>query len=125
MVVGVDPIRDAPETAELFETLNGSRLDDVARAIDFGLIGPGVAQLRELFVDRLFELLSCVSRPRRRLKLEHRAERQRVLLRLDVLRDLLFVDQLLVQAARSAAAQDGRRDVGVGITRREEWRRDP
>ena len=88
-------------------------------------VGGAGAEGGQLLVDRLLELLGGVPRARGGLDLEHRAEHQRLLGRADVLRDLLLVDQLLVQAARAAAAQNLRGDVGVGVARLVDGRRDP
>ena len=95
-----------------------------ARSISRG-VGPLGPERVELLVDRLLEFLRRVSRARRRLDPELRAEHQRLLIDVHVLRDLLFVDQLLVEAARTAAAQNRRRDLGVGIARLEDRRRQP
>ena len=66
-----------------------------------------------------------MARTRGHVDLKHRAEGQRVLLRADVLRDLLVVDQPLVQPARFAAAEDRRRDIRVGVARLVDRRGDP
>ena len=125
VVVAVEPIGDAAEAAEPLETADDVGLDRVARALDLTRLGRLRPERRQLLVDRLLELLDRVSRPRRGLNLEDRTEHQRVLLRRDVLRDLLLVDQLLVQTARAAAAEDRRGDVCVGVARLEDRRGQP
>ena len=52
-------------------------------------------------------------------------ERARRLAGVDVLRELLVVDERLVEAARLAAAEDLRRDVELRVARRERRRREP
>ena len=72
-------------------------------------------QQRQLLFDGFLQLLHRVSRTRGGLDLENRSQHQRVLLRRHVLRNLLLVDQLLVEAARASAAENRRGDVRIGI----------
>ena len=122
MVVRIQHVRDA---VHVFETRDRPRLDRVARLIDFALLDGLRPQRLELLVDRLLELLGGVPRTRGRIDLELRAEHQRLLIRVDVLRDLLLVHQLLIQPARAAAAENLRGDIRLGIARLEDVRRQP
>ena len=75
MVVRVQAIGDAAEAAERLEPLT-MRVSIVLRARSTSRrVGAVVAELRQLLVDRLLELLGRVPGPRRRLDLEDRAER--------------------------------------------------
>jgi len=45
VVVGVQPVGDAFESAEALQPLDNPRLDDVARALDLRRLRPGVTNL--------------------------------------------------------------------------------
>src|SRR5262249_24794758 len=123
--VGIQAIGDAAESAEYLEAADDAGLDAIPRSLDLIRLGWLAPQYGELFVDRLLELVGGVTGTRRRFDLENRSENQRLLLRRDVLCDLLLVHQLLVQAARSASAQDSSGDVGIGVAGLEDRRGDP
>ncbi len=122
MVVAVQHVRDAVQVLEPRDRL---RFDRVARLLDFALLDGTGAKRVELRVDRRFQLLGRVAGARGRVDLELRAEEQRLLVRLDVLRDLLLVDELLIQPARAAAAENLGGDVRLGIAGLEDGRREP
>ena len=88
MIVLVQAIGHATESAECFQSAHQFRLDRVARAVH--LVGAWAfgAESFDLGIDDLFQLLSRVSRTRSRLDAEERSEHQRVLRGRDVLRDL-------------------------------------
>ena len=74
VVVQVQPIGDAAKAAEALQTTADRRFDGVPRAFHFAGGRSERPHRAELFIDRSFQLLRCVSRPGGRLDLEHRAE---------------------------------------------------
>src|SRR6185436_19158888 len=100
-------------------------LVDAARAVDFLLRRSVARKTRDLFVDRRLELGRCMARARKRLDLEDRRERVRTLPGVDALRELLVVDEGLVETARLAAGKDLRGDIELGVVGREQGWRQP
>ena len=99
MVVLVQTIGDAAEAAQVLQLANDVGLDGVACALQFGRRGTVLADLVELGVDRLFQLFGRDAGLGSRLDIEHGAEQFAVVVDFNVLRDLLFIDKLLVETA--------------------------
>ena len=120
MVVHVQPIRHAAESSKRLQPAHHARLDRVAGTLDFGVVRAVAAEAFELGVDRRLHLIDRMPWTCGHLDVEHRPEHQRVLLRDDALCNLLVVDEPLIEARRLPVAKNGRRDVGIGVTRRED-----
>ena len=120
MVVGVQSIRDAAEAAERLEAADDLGLDGIARTLEFLAAGTFLAEPVEFRIDDRFEFCRRVSLARRGLDAEHGTERESVLVRGHVLRDLQLVDELLVEATRLAAAEHACGKVGFRIARGED-----
>ena len=125
MLVGVEAIGDAAKSAESLQSVDDARLDRIVRALDFGGVRSGCPELLELGVDGGLELLRRLAGACYDFDREHRSQRQRVLLDLNALRNLLVVDQRFEQAAGAAATENVRGNGGIGITVLENRRRQP
>ena len=96
MVVLVEAVGHAPETAEPFQLLNDLRFNYIASAIQLGLGGPFRPQFCKFFIDGLFQILRFDARLRRSLDLKYRAQDQGLALHLYVLRNLFLINQPFV-----------------------------
>src|SRR2546425_5086617 len=125
VVVLVQAISHAAKAAQRFEPLNDPRLDTVARAFQLFFLRAFAAEAFQLFVDGLFDLFGRVPWPRGHLYLKDGAQNQGLLLRSNVLGDLLLVDQLLVEPARFPTAENRSSQIHIGVTFRVDRRGQP
>ena len=125
VLVAVQTIGLAAEPAERLQAGDDPCLDRVPRAFELGGVRSLLGEAAELLVDGRLELVGRVPRACRGLDGELRAEDQRFLRRLHRLRDLLVVDERLVEPARFAAAEDVGGQIGLRVARLEDRRRQP
>ena len=125
MIVLVQAIGHAAKAAQRFEPLNDPRLDTVARALQLFFLRAFAAEAFQLFVDGLFDLFGRVPWPRGHLHLKDGAQNQGLLLRSNVLGDLLLVDQLLVEPARFPSPENRGSQIHIGVTFRVDRRGQP
>ena len=116
VVVQIQLIRNPAKSATPLQAAERSRLDHIAHALDFCGRRTLLAQRCELFIDSGLELLQRASWSRGRIDAERRAQHGRGLVRVHALRNLPFVDQLLVQPARTPVTEHTSSDICVGIT---------
>src|SRR5438094_19882 len=125
MVVAVQAVGNAAKSAKRFESFDNPRFKHISRALEFFFRWPIRAERFQFRVDSLLQIFGLHAGTCRGLHLKLGAQHQRLLIRGDVKRNLFFINQLLVEAARFSASQDGCCEIRLGITGLENRRREP
>src|SRR5207302_10002488 len=125
VVVAIQAVGDAAESAQPLQRLYDTGLNHVARAVQFCLRGTFSAELSQFVVNGFLEVFGLNPRLGGCLDLEDRTEQQALVFYVDILSNLLVVNQGLIQAAGFAAAKQLRQEIGLGIARLIDRRRDP
>ncbi len=115
LVVLIELVRQTC-AANFFDAAQHCGFDRIAGALHFLVARRRAAQLIHFFVDRGFDFLRAMAGTSGDIDDEYRGQCIRFLGCIDVLRDLLVIDQRLVQPARFSACQNLRRNTQFGVT---------
>ena len=115
-------VQQIGQRGELFHALHHLGLDGGAGTLQLLQRRRGLGQLGQFSIDQRLDFVQRFTRTRDHLDTEHRTQRQGFLRDLQALRQLAFVDQLFVEPAGLAAAEDVGGHIEIGVARLEHGR---